>query len=221
MSFADVSALLSRVAELAAQALQALRHVSDSAEDCGKLITESTAGTTNEYEASAITADFEAVRAGALLQCKALEAALQGVEQIRARFEVGATPAAEPTWAEQRRRHLPSYITSGFYLDPDGYTELVQSGSEPDGEHKRINDHLVEVEAIPPRQVETSKHVEMKVAWRMRHSGIDRVDLVINEELCTGRFSCTVLLPDVLLPGQTLVIHDPVKSHEICGRDDS
>jgi hypothetical protein len=217
MSFAGVTALLGRVAELAQQAVQALRQASDSAEACRQLVADATVGTTQEFEASAVTADFEAVRAGALRQCGALEAVLRGVEQIRARFEVGTVP--EPTWAEQQRERLPRYITSGFYLDPDGHTELVQSGREPDGEHDHINNHLIAVGAIPPVRIESTTHVEMKVAWRMRRGGVHRVDLTINNKICTGDLSCTRLLPHVLLPGQTLVIHDPVKSHEIRGKD--
>lgn len=218
MSFSGVTAALNQVAELAEQALQALRQASDSAGDCGKLLSESTAGTTNEDEASAVTADFEAVRAGALRQCEALEAVLRGIDQIRARFEVGTAPEP-PTWAEQQRERLPPYITSGFYLDPDGHTELVQSGREPDGEHERINNHLIAVGAIPPIKIESATHVEMKMAWRMRQGGVDRVDLTINNKVCTGDLSCTRLLPHVLLPGQKLVIHDPVKSHEIRGKE--
>lgn len=37
-----------------------------------------------------------------------------------------------------------------MYRDPDGHTDLVQSGREPDGEHDRINDHLVQ---FPPDAV--------------------------------------------------------------------
>jgi hypothetical protein len=68
-------------------------------------------------------------------------------------------------------------------------------------------------------KIEATKHVEMKVAWRMRQGRVDRVHLVINFEVCEGTLSCTELLPDVLLPGQTLVIHDPLGSFEIHGKD--
>lgn len=222
MSFAEIAAQLDRVVELAARALHALRQASDSADDCTRLIAESTAGTTQESEAATITANFDAASAGALDQAEALAAALRGVEQIRARFEIGTTPAspAEPNWSEHQRARLPAYITSGTYLDRDGYTELVQSGREPDGEHERINAHLIALGLITPNKTaEASKHVEMKVAWRMRQGGVDRVDLVINYEVCDGKMSCTRILPWVLLPGQTLVIHDPLGSFEIHGRE--
>lgn len=227
MSFAEIAALLDRVTEVATQALQALRQASEDAGDCTKLITESTAGTTQEPEATEVIANFGAASTGALDQAEALAAALRGVEQIRARFEVGTTtsnptpaPPAEVSWAEQQRTRLPAYITSGACLDPDGYTELVQSGREPDGEHERINAHLVAVGLVSPnRTAEASKHVEMKVGWRMRQSGVGRVHLVINYEVCDGKMSCTRLLPWVLLPGQTLVIHDPLGSFEIHGRE--
>jgi len=226
MSFAEIAAQLDRVVDLAEQALRALRQASDSADDCKKLIAESTAGTTQESEAATITANFDAVHSGALDQGESLAAALSGVERIRAALQVHPTatepaPAlrVEQSWAERQRQRLPAYITSGVYLDPDGYTELVQSGREPDGEHERINAHLVAVGAIPPIKIEAPKHVEMKVAWRMRQGRVNRVDLVINRAVCEGMNSCTELVPDVLLPGQTLVVHDPLGSFEIHGKD--
>ncbi|GLY50960.1 hypothetical protein Lesp01_46160 [Lentzea sp. NBRC 102530] len=149
MSFADVAARLNQVVELAGRTLQALRQASDTAADSTTLITESMAGTSQESEAAEVTANFHAVHTGALDLSEALTVLLRRVEEIRSRFEVGAA-SPEPTWADQQRSRLPKYITSGYYLDPDGYVELVQSGSEPDGEHDRINAHLVEVGAIPP-----------------------------------------------------------------------
>ncbi|WP_420843992.1 DddA-like double-stranded DNA deaminase toxin [Lentzea albidocapillata] len=35
------------------------------------------------------------------------------------------------------------------------------------------------------------------------------VELVINNPMCRGPYSCAKLLQEILLPGQTLVIHDP------------
>lgn len=216
MSFAEITAQLDRVAEVATQALQALRQASEDADDCTKLISDTIAGTTQESEAAAVVANFDAVRAGADEHCEALAAAISNVERIKAAFQTQPTP--EPSWSQQQRTQLPAHITSGIYLDPDGHTELVQSGREPDGEHERINAHLVAVGAIPPIRIEATKHVEMKVAWRMRQGRVNRVDLVVNFKVCEGELSCTDLLPDVLLPGQTLVVHDPLGSFEIHGR---
>ncbi|MGZ3144980.1 DddA-like double-stranded DNA deaminase toxin [Lentzea chajnantorensis] len=42
--------------------------------------------------------------------------------------------------------------------------------------------------------------------------------MVVNNRLCEGRLSCFELLPHVLLPGQTLVVHDPVRSYTFHGR---
>ncbi|WP_352236265.1 DddA-like double-stranded DNA deaminase toxin [Lentzea sp. NBRC 102530] len=53
----------------------------------------------------------------------------------------------------------------------------------------------------------------------MRQGGVDRVELVINFEVCNGIFSCKKLLAHILLPGQTLIIHDPVRSFEIRGKE--
>ncbi|MGW6936235.1 DddA-like double-stranded DNA deaminase toxin [Lentzea sp. NPDC054927] len=216
MSFEEIAALLYRVTEIATQALQALQQAAEDADDCTRLVADATAGTTQEYEAADVVANFDAARAGAD-QCRnTLAAAIANVERIKAAFQT--QPTTGLSWSEHQRARLPTYITSGTYLDPDGHTELVQSGREPDGEHERINAHLVAVGAIPPIKIEATTHVEMKVAWRMRLGNVDRVDLVINNKVCTGRRSCTGLLPAVLLPGQTLVIHDPVGSREIHGR---
>ncbi|MEV6718563.1 hypothetical protein AB0M48_41725 [Lentzea sp. NPDC051208] len=69
------------------------------------------------------------------------------------------TPQPELRWDEQQRRTLPAQITSGRYFDDDGHSDLVQSGSEPDGEHERINDYLIENGIIDPKRIETTKHV--------------------------------------------------------------
>ncbi|KOV83749.1 DddA-like double-stranded DNA deaminase toxin [Nocardia sp. NRRL S-836] len=91
---------------------------------------------------------------------------------------------------------------------------------EPDEEHDRINDHLIQLGiGRPGASVEASKHVEVKVAWRMRQRGMDHVELVVNNELCNGTLSCSRLLPYVLGPDQTLTVHDPVRSREFRGRD--
>ncbi|SHF16952.1 SCP1.201-like deaminase [Streptoalloteichus hindustanus] len=63
-----------------------------------------------------------------------------------------------------------------------------------------------------------SEHVEAEVAWRMRRSGAKRVELVINNEMCRGQLSRVELLPDLLLPGQTLVVHGPRRTRVFRGR---
>lgn len=40
----------------------------------------------------------------------------------------------------------------------------------------------------------------------------------MNNQLREGPLSCFDLLPLVLLPGQTLVVHDPVRPHTFHGR---
>ncbi|WP_367131889.1 DddA-like double-stranded DNA deaminase toxin [Saccharothrix sp. HUAS TT1] len=44
------------------------------------------------------------------------------------------------------------------------------------------------------------------------------VELVVNNEMCQGMYSCRKLVPFILRPGQTLVIHDPVTSRVFHGR---
>jgi hypothetical protein len=132
----------------------------------------------------------------------------------------GADPAPETTWAERQREQLPKYITSGIYVDPDGNTEIVQSGQEVNGTHQQVADHLRNLgfPAGPRGRVTMGEHVEGKVAWRQRNSGVDHVELVVNNEMCQGMYSCRKLVPFILKPGQTLVIHDPVTSRVFHGR---
>jgi uncharacterized protein YhaN len=158
MTFAEIAAQLARVVEMAERAQQALRQASDDADDCKRLIAESTAGTTHDAEAAEVVANFAAASTGAADHAEALAMVLAGVERIRAALQVH-TSAAEQSWAEQQRARLPAYITSGACTDPDGYTELVQSGREPDGERERINAHLIALGlASPNRIAEASKH---------------------------------------------------------------
>ncbi|MBB4963466.1 DddA-like double-stranded DNA deaminase toxin [Saccharothrix violaceirubra] len=46
------------------------------------------------------------------------------------------------------------------------------------------------------------------------------MDLVVNSVVCQGRYSCATVIPDILLPGQTLTIHDPVGSETLTGRNE-
>ncbi|WP_367131887.1 hypothetical protein [Saccharothrix sp. HUAS TT1] len=78
----------------------------------------------------------------------------------------GADPLPEITWAERQREQLPKYITSGIYADPDGNTEIVQSGQEVDGTHQQVADHLRNLgfPAGTRERVTMGEHVEGKVA---------------------------------------------------------
>ncbi|MGI5501168.1 DddA-like double-stranded DNA deaminase toxin [Lentzea sp. CA-135723] len=103
----------------------------------------------------------------------------------------------EPAWADRQREHLPTYVTSGFYRDQDGNSDVVQSGQDSRGEYQAIAEHL-RTEGFPrtgPGRVTTGEHVEGKVAWRLRNSGDTHVDLVINSPMCAGPYSCKNLVP--------------------------
>lgn len=119
---------------------------------------------------------------------------------------------------------MPAYDgkTAGRYVDPDGYTEDVRSGYEIDGEHQQISEHLFR-RGYPPSppgaRVTLGVHVEAKVAWRMRNGGVRHVELVVNNRRCRGPYSCRELLPEILLPGQTLVVHAPRTTRVYRGRD--
>ncbi len=125
-------------------------------------------------------------------------------------------------WIERQRQQLPAYITSGFYRDKDGNTDVVQSGRDTGREHQDIADHLRK-EGFPPGGVggvTVGEHVEGKVAWRLRNSGERYAELVINNVMCGGPFSCKKLLPYILRPGQTMTVHDPVSTRTFHGRSE-
>ncbi|SDP06966.1 DddA-like double-stranded DNA deaminase toxin [Lentzea jiangxiensis] len=133
---------------------------------------------------------------------------------------VAARTPLEPTWAERQREQLPTYVTSGFYRDPDGNSDVVQSGQDAWGEHHAIAEHL-RAEGFPPTgpgRVTIGEHVEGKVAWRLRTSGDTHVDLVVNFPMCAGPYSCRNLLPFILKPGQSMTVHDPMKTRTFHGR---
>lgn len=223
-TFAEIAALLDRVAQKVEDSIAKLMDASVLAGECESLISEATFGTREEAEAAAAVASFNAVKDGAEVQICEARRTLEGVARIRASFETMRTPdtalPAEQSWITRTRTRLPAYRTSGVYRDPDGHTDVIQSGREPDGEHDRINDHLVQLGiGRPGASLEASKHVEVKVGWRMRQGGVSHAELVVNNELCNGALSCSQLLPFVLGPGQTLTVHDPVRSRVFRGRD--
>ncbi|MCX2953630.1 DddA-like double-stranded DNA deaminase toxin [Lentzea sp. NEAU-D7] len=233
-TFADVAAVLDQVVRKVEDSIASLMQASVLADECRSHFAETMSGTVEEAETDAVVASFNAAGHGAQALISEAKTALEGVARVRATFEsetkLGSTalvsPPAEPVtprehpWVMWSRAQLPAYQTSGMYRDPDGHSDIVQSGREPDGEHDRINDHLVRLGVgRPGASLEASKHVEIKVAWRMRLSGVKHVELVVNNELCNGALSCAQLLPFVLGPGQTLTVHDPVRSRVFRGKD--
>ncbi|MFD8493293.1 DddA-like double-stranded DNA deaminase toxin [Amycolatopsis sp. NPDC059657] len=120
-----------------------------------------------------------------------------------------------PAWSSRRKTALPQWQrgspTRGVWRDVDGGEHVVASGAEDDGLHAELADFLVRTGLVPPhmRRPEVAKHVELKVAFGMRRSESSRVELVVNKPVDTDLFGCDRLLPFVLKPGQTLVVHDP------------
>ncbi|SMD22648.1 DddA-like double-stranded DNA deaminase toxin [Lentzea albidocapillata] len=240
-SFEEIAAGLDQVTNKADQANGALAQAEQLANEAADLLEGVM------YGAGHLENDFnQAVRAwldvaaGAAGLAQVVAAGCLGVEQYRKTLQ-GDVPARslathppdstsqavpkpvpppENEWIEHQRSQLPSYITSGIYRDEDGNADLVQSGQEPDGEHLAIGAHLTPL-GFPmggKGRVAATEHVEVKVAWRQRKAGIAHTELVINNELCVGLYSCRNALPYVLLPGQTMTVHGPVESETFTGR---
>ncbi|MET9225012.1 DddA-like double-stranded DNA deaminase toxin [Lentzea sp. NPDC003310] len=235
-TFADVAAILDRVVRKVEDSIANLAQAAALAEECRAGLAETVAGTAQAGEAEAVIASFAAVKDGAETRIAEAGATLDGIARIRASLESGrgsGTAASIPTppvpnstaprdepWVARSRAHLPAYQTSGVFRDRDGHADMIQSGREADGEHDRINDHLIQLGiGRLGATIEASKHVEVKVGWRMRLNGVDEAELVVNNELCNGVLSCAKLLPFVLGPGQTLTVHDPVRSRVFRGKD--
>ncbi|MFB9428669.1 DddA-like double-stranded DNA deaminase toxin [Streptoalloteichus tenebrarius] len=105
-------------------------------------------------------------------------------------------------------------------MDSDGIDHPVRSGAEEDGLDKDLARYMVEAGLVPPDMTRpgAATHVELKVAYRMRTSGSQHVELAINNNVDTKKYGCHRLLPYVLAPGQTLVIHDPRGTHVYEGK---
>ncbi|KOV83109.1 DddA-like double-stranded DNA deaminase toxin [Nocardia sp. NRRL S-836] len=243
-TFAEVRAQLDQVMGMADRAIAMLQLACELAGEAEGLIRAASAGT-NEADAAAVLVRFEQVRSRAQTLINELREAREGVSRIRDAFASTSAPASSgssgggnsgggsggsgglggglgknPAWVVWARSQLPHYKTSGIWRDADGHSDLVQSGREADGEHDRINDHLAGQGVVwPGQKAEVTKHVEAKVAWRMRQSEVDVIELVVNKEVCAGMLGCHVTLPYILRPGQALIVHDPVGSHVFQGRD--
>ena len=234
-SFEEVSAELNRVVTKSEELAAALERAGQLADEAAQLLTAVMQGAGQlEGEFGQAVQHWAEVTKRAAELSQAVTAVRQGVESCRETVQgdqsspgpagpMASTrqiPVLPPTtWIERQREQLPSYVTSGFYRDEDGHSDLVQSGAEPNGEDRAIAQHLVGIGRVRPRTFPTAaQHVETKVGWRMRVSGVQRAEVVVNNQLCEGPLSCFELLPLVLLPGQTLVVHDPVRSHTFHGR---
>ncbi|KOV87929.1 DddA-like double-stranded DNA deaminase toxin [Nocardia sp. NRRL S-836] len=239
----EVVAALRNAADRAAAALAPLVIAEELADEAAALIKSAGQGSSAlETEVDQTAGQFARIKPGVSELLGLLNAAQKGISGIVAALmgdgspvpaaapaitptpSPAISPAAgpEPSWAQQQRPNLPSYITSGIYVDQDGHSDMVQSGSEPDGEHERINAFLIEQDlvTVPDGALATvSMHVEMKLAWRMREGDAHRVEVVINRVVCGGPMGCEELLEDVLPPGRELTVHDPVGSRVFRGRD--
>ncbi|GGM78184.1 hypothetical protein GCM10012275_56030 [Longimycelium tulufanense] len=113
--------------------------------------------------------------------------------------------------------------THGRYIDPDGVDHPVRSGAEDDGLDRELAKFMVERGLVPPQMTNPggATHVELKVAYRMRSSNTPYAELAINNKIDRERWGCHELLPKVLLPGQTLVIHDSTGTHTYRGKPQS
>lgn len=97
--------------------------------------------------------------------------------------------------------------------------DSIVSGADPGGLHERLQRFLVDRKLLPPWMTpqESTKHVELKVAFMARMSGTDHVTLAVNKPVCRDPWGCVKLLPYVLGPGQLLVITDPTGTYEFRG----
>jgi hypothetical protein len=225
-SLAEVAAAIDASLARARDAIAVFVRAGDLADEAAGLIEQACQGAASlEADVAEVVSLWSHVSGDVERLRDALAMGIACAERYltRLRLDAGgrADTTPEPPWDEQQRKALPAYITSGRLFDEDGYSELIQSGREPDGEHQRIADLLIEQDEVPRSGFpEVAKHVEMKAAWRLRESGAGSVTLIVNNVVCTGPISCAELLESVLLPGQVLTVYDPVKVRRFRGRGD-
>ncbi|MCP2257270.1 SCP1.201-like deaminase [Streptoalloteichus tenebrarius] len=123
-------------------------------------------------------------------------------------------------WGQRARARLPTRPndkgpTLGIYVDEDGIEHPVRSGREEDGVDLALAKLMVEQGMVPAimKNPGGATHVELKVAYRMRASNTQYAELAINNKIDREQYGCHELLPKVLLPGQTMVIHDTTGTH--------
>ncbi|MFB9925798.1 DddA-like double-stranded DNA deaminase toxin [Amycolatopsis halotolerans] len=112
---------------------------------------------------------------------------------------------------EKARQELPPPVTRGRgvkthgrLLTEDGGSHAVTSGR--DEWTDRVN-QVVKEAGCPYTPMTASADVELKVAARMRDTGIRRATVVVNNQPCTGRASCDDLIGVVLPEGSSLTVH--------------
>ncbi|MCP3802566.1 hypothetical protein NLX83_25165 [Allokutzneria sp. A3M-2-11 16] len=120
-------------------------------------------------------------------------------------------------WAVNIARRLPERVgprdrTTGLGVLGDGSHVEVVSGGDQDAVQAELI--LVNASHFPrPRSqtggFDTAKHVETKIAYRMREQGITYAAVVINNEICDGVYGCTYAVPAILPRGYTLVVWEP------------
>ena len=244
-SFEEIAAGLNQVVSRADEATAALVRARQLVDEAVELLTGVAQGSGHlEEEFDHAVLAWSAAAKGMAEVSEVVAAGRQAVEAHRRRFHDDAVPQpraphslstppspaptstasapapVEPTWADEQRAQLPTYVTSGFYRDQDGNSDVVQSGQDALGEHQAIAEHL-RAEGFPPTgpgRVTTGEHVEGKVAWRLRDSGDVHVDLVINYPMCAGPYSCKNLVPFILKPGQSMTVPDPRRTRTFHGR---
>lgn len=123
------------------------------------------------------------------------------------------TAATDAGGAAERYESIrDAKITTGLLFDPDGTEHTVTSGGEDVAD--RVDELLRasgKVDMPPVGQHPAATHVEVKAAMMMRDAEIPTGVVVINnvEGPCPGAYSCTKVLPVVLVPGSTLTVWWP------------
>ncbi|MFD1149804.1 DddA-like double-stranded DNA deaminase toxin [Saccharothrix hoggarensis] len=225
-SLAEVAAAIDAALARARDAVVALTAAGDLADEAVGLVEEAFQGASSlEADAAEVVGAWTEVSDSTARFRDALAMGIARAEHYSAHLAIDVgrrtETSSEHGWDTQQRKALPTYVTSGWLFDEDGYSELVQSGRETDDEHRRIANFLIEQDEVPRTGFpEVAKHVEMKAAWRLRVSGTDSATVIVNNLVCTGPISCAELLESVLLPGQVLTVYDPVRKRRFPERGD-
>lgn len=218
-SLADVAARLRHVAEQLP--IPQIGEASDHAEAAAAILAETFAGTSQPEFAEA-TNTFSCAHREAQNLLQQFMALRDRILTLADRLAGEAAPVSPPSplppsdRIDQIRRSLPAGVekaqTQGRWLGPGHDVTVVRSG---DGD-EWFDKAEAFARTMPPhrrRAIRLARHVEVKLAMRMREEGRRHETVVIDRKVCgrrpydrTAPLTCDKMLKFFLPPGATLTI---------------
>ncbi|MEV0675907.1 DddA-like double-stranded DNA deaminase toxin [Actinosynnema sp. NPDC050436] len=222
-SLGEVAAVVAAACDKASQSKDALDSAEQNVQDALVLFVHATEGD-GTGEAEVVSENLREVLKGCKDLWQALNAGMRHAQAVldslvgigSGRSATAAqTPVRQPTRVRDALAALPvrsrtNRRTDGMVLGRGGaHDRRTVSGRDED--FGQAADTLRGLGLAPARgDLWAAEHVEVKAAVHLRRHGADVETLVVNNQPCdTGPWSCDTLLPQVLRPGQRLIVHWP------------